>query len=57
MAPYRRVPTFKWATKNTGNDRISLSIANTGSTSLGLNDEALTSATAAKKQFLLWTPL
>ena len=40
---------FQVGYKNTGNDRISLSIANTGSTSLGLNDEALTSASTAQK--------
>jgi flagellin len=40
---------FQVGYKNTGNDRISLSIANTGSTSLGLNDELLTSATGAQK--------
>jgi flagellin len=39
---------FQVGMKNTGNDRISVSIANTGSTSLGLNDEALTTATAAQ---------
>jgi len=40
---------FQVGMKNTGNDRISVSIANTGSTSLGLNDEALSTATAAQK--------
>ena len=40
---------FQVGYKNTANDRISLSIANTGSTSLGLNDELLTSATGAQK--------
>jgi len=41
--------SFQVGMKNTTNDRISVSIANTGSTSLGLNDELLTSATGAQK--------
>jgi flagellin len=40
--------SFQVGMKNTGNDRISVSIANSGSTSLGLNDEALSTATAAQ---------
>jgi len=40
---------FQVGMKNTANDRISVSIANTNSTQLGLNDEALTTATAAQK--------
>jgi flagellin len=40
---------FQVGFKNTGNDRISLSIANTGSTSLGINDELLTTAAGAQK--------
>jgi len=41
--------SFQVGMNNTGNDRISVSIANSGSTTLGLNDEALTTATAAQK--------
>jgi flagellin len=41
--------SFQVGMKNTGNDRISVSIANTGSTSLGLNDESLATATGAQK--------
>lgn len=41
--------SFQVGMKNTSSDRISVSIANSGSTSLGLNDEALTTATAAQK--------
>ena len=41
--------SFQVGMNNTGNDRISVSIAASGSTSLGLNDEALTTATAAQK--------
>lgn len=40
---------FQVGMNNTGNDRISVSIANSGSTSLGLNDELLTSSTGAQK--------
>ena len=40
---------FQVGFKNTANDRISLSIANSDSTTLGLNDELLTSATGAQK--------
>jgi len=40
---------FQVGFKNTGNDRISLSIANSSSTTLGLNDEVLTTATGAQK--------
>ena len=41
--------SFQVGMNNTGNDRISISIANSGSTSLGINDEALTSSTGAQK--------
>jgi len=41
--------SFQVGMRNTGNDRISLSISNSGSTSLGLNDESLTSSTGAQK--------
>lgn len=41
--------SFQVGMKNTGNDRISVSIANTGSTSLGLNDESLATASGAQK--------
>lgn len=41
--------SFQVGMKNTGNDRISVSIANTSSTKLGLNDEALTTAAGAQK--------
>lgn len=41
--------SFQVGMRNTGNDRISLSISNSGSTSLGLNDETLTSSTGAQK--------
>jgi flagellin len=41
--------SFQVGMKNTGNDRISISISNSGSTSLGLNDELLTSSTGAQK--------
>jgi len=41
--------SFQVGMKNTGNDRISVSIANSNSTTLGLNDEALSTATAAQK--------
>ena len=41
--------SFQVGMKNTGNDRISVSIANTNSTQLGLNDEALSTATGAQK--------
>jgi flagellin len=41
--------SFQVGMKNTGNDRISVSISNSGSTSLGLNDELLTSSTGAQK--------
>ncbi|MBT6434204.1 MAG: flagellin FliC [Deltaproteobacteria bacterium] len=41
--------SFQVGMNNTGNDRISVSIANSGSTSLGLNDELLTSSTGAQK--------
>jgi len=40
---------FQVGFKNTSNDRISLSIANSSSTTLGLNDEVLTTATGAQK--------
>jgi flagellin len=40
--------SFQVGMNNTGNDRISISIANSGSTSLGLNDETLTSSTGAQ---------
>lgn len=40
---------FQVGFKNTGNDRISLSIASTSSTTLGINDEVLTTATGAQK--------
>ena len=40
---------FQVGMKNTSNDRISVSIANTSSTKLGLNDEALSTATGAQK--------
>lgn len=40
---------FQVGFKNTTNDRISLSIANSNSTTLGLNDEVLTTATGAQK--------
>jgi flagellin len=40
--------SFQVGMNNTGNDRISVSIANSGSTSLGLNDETLTSSTGAQ---------
>lgn len=40
---------FQVGMNNTGNDRISVSISNSGSTSLGLNDELLTSSTGAQK--------
>jgi flagellin len=39
---------FQVGMKNTGNDRISVSIANSGSTTLGLNDETLSSSTGAQ---------
>ena len=41
--------SFQVGMKNTTSDRISVSIANTNSTQLGLNDEALTTATGAQK--------
>jgi flagellin len=41
--------SFQVGMKNTGNDRISVSISNSGSTSLGLNDELLSSSTGAQK--------
>ncbi|MBT6432301.1 MAG: hypothetical protein HOK28_04365 [Deltaproteobacteria bacterium] len=41
--------SFQVGMKNTANDRISVSIANSGSTSLGLNDELLSSSTGAQK--------
>jgi flagellin len=41
--------SFQVGMRNTGNDRISLSISNSGSTSLGLNDENLTTSTGAQK--------
>jgi len=41
--------SFQVGMNNTGNDRISISIANSGSTSLGINDELLTSSTGAQK--------
>jgi len=41
--------SFQVGMKNTGNDRISISIANSNSTSLGLNDESLSSASNAQK--------
>jgi flagellin len=40
---------FQVGMKNTANDRISVSIANSNATTLGLNDEALTSSTGAQK--------
>jgi flagellin len=41
--------SFQVGMNNTANDRISVSIANSGSTNLGLNDEVLTSSTGAQK--------
>jgi flagellin len=41
--------SFQVGMNNTGNDRISISISNSGSTSLGINDELLTSSTGAQK--------
>lgn len=41
--------SFQVGMKNTGNDRISISISNSNSTSLGLNDESLSSASNAQK--------
>lgn len=41
--------SFQVGMNNTGNDRISVSIANSGSTTLGINDEALSTATGAQK--------
>jgi flagellin len=41
--------SFQVGMRNTGNDRISISISNSGSTSLGLNDEALSTSTGAQK--------
>ena len=41
--------SFQVGMNNTGNDRISVSIANSSSTSLGLNDEGLTTAAGAQK--------
>ena len=41
--------SFQVGMNNTGNDRISVSIANSGSTTLGLNDETLATATGAQK--------
>jgi flagellin len=41
--------SFQVGMNNTGNDRISISIANSGSTTLGLNDETLATATGAQK--------
>lgn len=41
--------SFQVGMKNTGNDRISVSIANTNSTQLGLNDEGLSTAAGAQK--------
>jgi flagellin len=41
--------SFQVGMKNTGNDRISVSISNTNSTQLGLNDEGLTTAAGAQK--------
>lgn len=41
--------SFQIGMKNTGNDRISVSIANVNSTQLGLNDEALSTAAGAQK--------
>ena len=40
---------FQVGMKNTTNDRISVSISNTNSTSLGLNDESLSTSTGAQK--------
>jgi len=41
--------SFQVGMRNTGNDRISLSVATSGSTSLGLNDESLGTSTGAQK--------
>ena len=41
--------SFQVGMRNTANDRIAVSISNSGSTSLGLNDELLTSSTGAQK--------
>jgi flagellin len=41
--------SFQVGMNNTANDRISVSISNSNSTSLGLNDEDLTSSTGAQK--------
>jgi len=41
--------SFQVGMRNTGDDRISLSVATSGSTSLGLNDEVLTSSAGAQK--------
>jgi flagellin len=41
--------SFQVGMNNTGNDRISVSIANSNSTTLGLNDEGLTTAAGAQK--------
>jgi len=41
--------SFQVGMKNTTNDRISVTIANSDSTSLGLNDESLATATGAQK--------
>jgi len=40
---------FQVGMKNTTNDRIAVSISNTDSTSLGLNDESLSTSTGAQK--------
>jgi len=41
--------SFQVGMRNTGNDRISISIAQSSSTKLGLNDETLSSSTGAQK--------
>ena len=41
--------SFQVGMKNTANDRISISVSNSDSTNLGLNDEVLTSSTGAQK--------
>ena len=41
--------SFQVGMNNTANDRISVTVVNSDSTSLGLNDELLTSATGAQK--------
>ena len=40
---------FQVGMRNTGDDRIALSIAHSSSTKLGLNDEVLSAATSAQK--------